>query len=143
VLVKRIYGVTDAMAARHPAIEFLKAPYLNDHDLVLDAFADRVQEILVGDGKMNCLMCKYREQVVGFEAEVGLPQAGHHHHVEGIGTAGDQAHDHHRHDHEHDHDHHHHDHHHHDGHGHHHHHAPHPHADHPHGPGRRNPERVE
>jgi len=140
VLVKRIYGIADEMAARHPGIEFLKAPYLNDHDLVLDAFADRVQEILVGDGKMNCLMCKYREQVVGFEAEVGLPQTGHHHHVEGIGTDRDHAHAHdHHHHHDHDHDHHHH---HHDGHGH-HHHPPHPHADHPHGPGRRNPERVE
>ena len=145
VLVKRIYGIADEMAARHPEIEFLKASYLNDHPLVLDAFADRVQEILAGDGKMNCLMCKYREQVVGFEAEVGLPQAGHHHHVEGIGTDADHAHDHHHaHHHDHDHDHHHdhdHRHHHHDGPG--HHHPPHPHADHPHGPGRRNPERVE
>src|SRR5215475_4709345 len=138
VLVKRIYRITQQMALRHPEIEFLEAQYLKDHPLVLDAFADRVQEILVGDGKMNCLMCKYREQVVGFEAEVGLPQAGHHHHVEGIGTDSDHAHDHH-HDHDHDHDHHHHHHHGADG----HHHPPHPHADHPHGPGRRNPERVE
>jgi len=83
VLVKRIYGIADEMAARHPEIEFLKASYLNDHPLVLDAFADRVQEILAGDGKMNCLMCKYREQVIGFEAEVGLPHDHdhrHHHH---------------------------------------------------------------
>ena len=35
---------------------------------------------------MNCALCKYREQVLGFEAEVGLPQESHHHHVEGIGT---------------------------------------------------------
>jgi sirohydrochlorin cobaltochelatase len=34
---------------------------------------------------MNCAMCKYREQVLGFEAEVGLAQESHHHHVEGIG----------------------------------------------------------
>jgi sirohydrochlorin cobaltochelatase len=34
---------------------------------------------------MNCAMCKYREQVLGFEAEVGLRQESHHHHVEGIG----------------------------------------------------------
>ena len=144
VLVKRIYSITDELAARHPEIEFLKASYLNDHPLVLDAFADRVQEILVGDGKMNCLMCKYREQVIGFEAEVGLPQAGHHHHVEGIGTAADHAHGHHYH-HDHDHPHaHDHDHdHNHDGHAHAHRHPPHPHADHPHGPGRRSPERVE
>ena len=30
-------------------------------------------------------MCKYREQVLGFEAEIGLAQESHHHHVEGIG----------------------------------------------------------
>jgi sirohydrochlorin cobaltochelatase len=135
VLVKRIYAVADEMAARHPQIEFLKAPYLSDHPLVLDAFAERVEEILVGSPTMNCRLCKYREQVIGFEAEIGLPQAGHHHHVEGIGTAADHRHDghHHGHDHDHDHDH---------DHGH-HHHSPHPHADHRHGPGRRNPERVE
>ena len=39
-----------------------------------------------GANLMNCQMCKYREQVLGFEAEVGLPQESHHHHVEGIGT---------------------------------------------------------
>jgi sirohydrochlorin cobaltochelatase len=157
-LVKRIYRITDEMAQRHPEIEFLKATYLNDHPLVLDAFADRVEEILAGENNMNCQLCKYRAQVLGFEAEVGLPQAGHHHHVEGIGTDADRTHDHHHdhaHDHEHDHGHHHdhdHEHHHHHGHGdghdhhdhdHAHHHPPHPHADHPHGPRRRNPEAVE
>ena len=137
VLVKRIYSIADEMAARHPEIEFLKAPYLNDHPLVLDAFADRVQEILDGSPNMNCQLCKYREQVIGFEAEIGLPQAGHHHHVEGIGTDADHTHDGYDH-HHHDHDHHHHDH------DHHHpHHPPHPHAQHRHGPGKRNPERVE
>jgi sirohydrochlorin cobaltochelatase len=137
VLVKRIYSVTDELAARHPEIEFLKAPYLNDHPLVLDAFADRVQEILDGSPNMNCQLCKYREQVIGFEAEIGLPQAGHHHHVEGIGTHADHTHDgHDHHHHDYDHDHHDHDHH-------HAHHPPHPHAQHRHGPGKRNPERVE
>jgi sirohydrochlorin cobaltochelatase len=127
VLVKRIYHYTDVVAARHPGIEFVKAPYLADHPLVLDSFAERVEEILHGENKMNCKLCKYREQLLGFEAEVGLPQESHHHHVEGVGTGGEGK------VHGHDHDHHHqdgHDH----GHGHHHHHAPYPHADHPHGP---------
>ncbi|MCP4327855.1 MAG: sirohydrochlorin chelatase [Alphaproteobacteria bacterium] len=109
ILVRRIYDHTDAVAARYPGIEFVKAPYLNDHPLVMDTFAERVQEILDGDNKMNCQLCKYREQVLGFEDEVGLPQESHHHHVEGIGG----GHDH--------------------GHGHAHHH-PYPHADHPLGP---------
>ena len=133
VLVKRIYTHTDKVAAQHPEIEFLKAGYLNDHPMVLDAFADRVNEILNGENNMNCKLCKYREQILGFEAEVGLPQESHHHHVEGIGTGGHG----HSHDHSHgdgDHHHHHHDHHHGHGHGHDHGHHPYPHADHPHGP---------
>jgi len=85
VLVKRIYSSTDEVAARHPDIQFVKAPYLNDHPLVLDAFQDRVTEIIEGAALMNCQMCKYREQVLGFEASVGQPQESHHHHVEGIG----------------------------------------------------------
>jgi sirohydrochlorin cobaltochelatase len=85
VLVKRIYSFTDLVAERHPDVEFLKADYLNDHPLVLDTFEDRLLEILEGRAVMNCQMCKYREQVLGFEAEIGLPQESHHHHVEGIG----------------------------------------------------------
>jgi sirohydrochlorin cobaltochelatase len=128
ILVHRIYDHTDQVAARHPEIELLKAPYLNDHPLVLDTLAERVREILDGANTMNCQLCKYREQVLGFEAEVGLPQQSHHHHVEGIGTgaaAGD-GHAHHAH---HGHG---------DGHGqghdHSHHHPSYPHADHPLGP---------
>ncbi|MBF2715802.1 sirohydrochlorin chelatase [Agrobacterium vitis] len=85
VLVKRIYSYTDEVAARYPDIQFVKASYLNDHPLVLDAFQDRVREILEGAAVMNCQMCKYREQVLGFEADIGQPQESHHHHVEGIG----------------------------------------------------------
>ncbi len=84
ILVDRIYAATDAVAARHPEIAFVKAPYLNDHPLVLETFVARVNEILDGANLMNCQMCKYREQILGFEAEIGLPQESHHHHVEGI-----------------------------------------------------------
>lgn len=132
VLVRRIYDYTDAVAARHPEIEFIKAPYLNDHPMVIETFMERIDEIRRGENNMNCQLCKYREQVLGFEAEVGLAQESHHHHVEGIGTGEAHSHDH---DHDHDHDHHHdhgHSHDHGDGHDHHHH--PYPHADHPLGP---------
>ncbi|HJP23233.1 MAG TPA: sirohydrochlorin chelatase [Alphaproteobacteria bacterium] len=130
VLVKRIYEHTVIVAARHPEIEFIKAQYLNDHPLVLDCFAERVNEIMTGTNQMNCQLCKYRDQVLGFEDQVGLPQESHHHHVEGIGTDADSGHDH-GHEHDHDHDHHHdHDHDHDDDHGHH----PYPHAEHPLGP---------
>ncbi len=151
ILVERIYDATDRVAARHPEIEFVKAPYLNDHPLVVQTFEARLEEILAGTNNMNCQLCKYREQALGFEDEVGLRQESHHHHVEGVGT-GDGGHDH-GHDHHHHHDHgqahshghghgqahshghghsHGHDHGHDHGHGHGHH--PYPHADHPLGP---------
>ena len=127
ILVQRIYHYTDIVAAKHPEIEFIKASYLNDHPLVLDTFAERVEEIRNGENNMNCQLCKYREQFLGFENEVGLRQESHHHHVEGVGTgtdeSSDEVEDAHSHVHEHSHDHSH-------NHGHH----PYPHADHPLGP---------
>jgi sirohydrochlorin cobaltochelatase len=89
ILVRRIFDATDTVAARHPEIRFLKAGYLGAHDLVVETFVDRLRETIEGTNNMNCQMCKYREQVLGFEAEVGLPQESHHHHVEGIGTTAD------------------------------------------------------
>ena len=89
ILVQRIFSAADEVAARHPGIEFIKAPYLNDHPAVIDTFVERIKQILTGDIAMNCQMCKYRTQVLGFEADVGAVQESHHHHVEGIGTAAD------------------------------------------------------
>lgn len=128
ILVQRIYDATDEVAARYPNIEFIKAPYLNDHPAVIDTFEERIEQILTGDIAMNCQMCKYRTQVLGFEADVGAVQESHHHHVEGINAKGpfeivNHAHHHHGHDHSHDHSHD-------DGHT----HAPYPHASHPLGP---------
>ena len=99
VLVKRIYAQTDEAAARFPEIEFVKAPYLRDHPLVIEAFAERAVEIEHGEPNMNCQLCKYRTQIVGYEGEVGLAQQAHHHHVRG----GDYGHDDNHHDHRHDH----------------------------------------
>ncbi|GAB4236004.1 MAG: sirohydrochlorin chelatase [Methyloligellaceae bacterium] len=134
VLIRRIYEHTDRVAARFPDIEFIKASYLNDHPLLIETFKERVEQILSGDTAMNCSLCKYRTQVLGFEDQVGLAQESHHHHVEGIGTGTAPAPHHHHHpsgghghghDHDHGHDH---------GGGHGHHHHPYPHADHPLGP---------
>jgi sirohydrochlorin cobaltochelatase len=95
VLVRRIYQQADAVAARHPEVRLVKAGYLGDHPLVTDSFIERIEGIRTGDVNMNCLVCKYRTQVIGHEAAVGAPQEGHHHHVEGIGTDGDHHHHHH------------------------------------------------
>lgn len=113
ILVKRIYKWADECQAAHPDIEVVKASYLNDHDDLIACFAERVDEVLTGDNKMNCQLCKYREQIIGFEDSVGAPQVGHHHHVVGAGTEEDaQDHGVHYGDHHHGH-----------GHGHHHHHG--------------------
>src|SRR5665213_176512 len=93
VLVKRIYAATDEAAARHPGIEFAKASYLRDHPLLLDAFVERVGEIAEGSPAMNCQLCKYRAQIVGYEADAGAPQQAHHHHVR-AGDGPDHDHDH-------------------------------------------------
>ena len=104
VLVKRIYAAADRVARAHPEIDIVKAPYLNDHPLVLDCFADRVGEAVDGEPTMNCVLCKYRVQVIGYEGDHGAAQAAHHHHVRGIGTDAGPAHgDHHDHHHHHHH----------------------------------------
>jgi sirohydrochlorin cobaltochelatase len=96
VLVKRIYEQTEAAARLYPEIEFVKALYLRDHPEVLDAFSERVREVRDGQPAMNCQLCKYRTQIIGYESDAGAPQAAHHHHVRGIGTDGDHPHHHHR-----------------------------------------------
>jgi sirohydrochlorin cobaltochelatase len=84
VLVSRIRQHTERVSADHPELEFLQASYLGDHPLVIDTFRERVAEVVRGDTQMNCALCKYRAQVLGFETEVGAPQQSHHHHVEGL-----------------------------------------------------------
>lgn len=106
VLVKRVYTATDEAALRHPDIEFLKSDYLKDHPLVIETIVERMGETDIGMNVMNCRLCKYREQVLGYEAAAGQAQVGHHHHVRAPGDTHDHhAHDGHGHDHGHDHPH--------------------------------------
>jgi len=84
VLVKRIYGAVEDLAARHPEIEVLPAGYLGVHPHVADVFLERAQEGVEGRAAMNCALCKYRVQIVGFEEQVGTPQQGHHGLVRGL-----------------------------------------------------------
>ena len=96
VLVKRIYAQTEEVARLFPEIEFVKALYLRDHPGVLDAFCDRVGEVREAQPAMNCQLCKYRTQIIGYESDSGAPQAAHHHHVRGAGTEHVHPHHHHR-----------------------------------------------
>jgi len=93
ILVKRIYDAAQSVAAAHPEVEILNAPYLRDHALVVDCFVERAREIEDGEPAMNCRLCKYRAQIIGYETAAGAPQAAHHHHVRGGGHPHDHPHD--------------------------------------------------
>lgn len=103
-LVKKIYQWADEYQSNHPDVKVVKAPYLNDHPLVMETFVDKMNEAEKGTGNMNCQLCQYRVQILGNEHKVGQAQEGHHHHVRGSGTDADHNHSHgHSHDHSHDH----------------------------------------
>ncbi|MDO9424988.1 MAG: precorrin-8X methylmutase [Methylobacter sp.] len=93
ILVKRIYEAADAMQKREPELEVLKAGYLGVHPNVADVLIARAQEAVEGRAAMNCSLCKYRVQIVGFEQQVGEPQRPHHLQVRGLfeKTAVDEA----------------------------------------------------
>ena len=67
ILIDRIYGFTDRVAADHPGITFVKAGYLGDHPKVLETFAERVREQAGANPPPNCALCGYREQVLALE----------------------------------------------------------------------------
>jgi sirohydrochlorin cobaltochelatase len=85
-LIDRIYQWADDYQLAHPEVQLVKAGYLNDHELVIDTFVEKVYEAENGTGNMNCQLCQYRVQILGHEHNVGAPQQGHHHHVRGAGT---------------------------------------------------------
>lgn len=68
ILIDRIYGFTDRVAADHPEIQFVKAGYLGDHEKVLETFAERVNEQLGEVAAPNCGLCPYRTQVLALES---------------------------------------------------------------------------
>jgi precorrin-8X/cobalt-precorrin-8 methylmutase len=84
VLVKRIYAAADDLQAREPQLEVLKAGYFGAHPLVAEVMIERAREAIEGRAAMNCSLCKYRVQIVGFEEQVGEPQRAHHLQVQGL-----------------------------------------------------------
>ena len=105
-LIDRIYQWADEYQEAHPDVQLVKAGYLNDHELVIDTFVEKIHEAEQGTGNMNCQLCQYRVQILGHEHNVGAPQEGHHHHVRGAGTDADEhGHHHHHHSHSHSHSH--------------------------------------
>lgn len=100
VLVKKIHAWTREAAERRPELEIISAEHMGVHPLLADVFEERAHEAVHGEPHMNCQLCKYRVQMIGHETALGLPQAGHHHHVRGL-----DGHYHHLHEHDHSHEH--------------------------------------
>ena len=71
------------VSKENPDVQLLNANYLSDQDLVIDTFLERIHEVLKGENFMNCALCKYRSNLLGFESEVGYEQVSHHDHAEG------------------------------------------------------------
>ena len=67
ILIDRIYGFTDQVAAEHTDITFVKAGYLGDHPKVLETFAERIIEQTGKNPPPNCGICAYREQVLALD----------------------------------------------------------------------------
>ncbi|MEC8292989.1 MAG: sirohydrochlorin chelatase, partial [Pseudomonadota bacterium] len=67
ILIDRIYGFTDKVAADHPEIDFVKAGYLNDHEHVLATFAERITEQVGAVPPPNCGTCLFRTQELALE----------------------------------------------------------------------------
>lgn len=99
-LIKRIYGYVDKVAQENPAVEFIKTPYLRDHDKVIDAFEVRVRDIMENkQSTENDLMSTFKRRLAAGEIDV------HHHHAEYKDPAQHEHNHEHSHTHRHDHSH--------------------------------------
>ncbi len=82
VLLKKIYSQIDAHRP-DSGKELIYTRSFESDDLILDALDERIVEVEKGNPNMNCQLCKYRTQIVGYEKDVGREQVGHHFHVRG------------------------------------------------------------
>ncbi len=83
VLLERIYGHVNDMNTSSDLDYVYTSPFGTD-ELLMKAFDERLEEAKTGTAYMNCQLCKYRKQVVGFEQDYGKEQIGHHLNVKGI-----------------------------------------------------------
>ncbi|SFD48202.1 sirohydrochlorin cobaltochelatase [Chitinophaga sp. CF118] len=83
VLLKKIYAQVDAFRELSDK-EFIYTRSYESDELLLQSLDDRIAEVETGNPNMNCQLCKYRTQIIGFEDEVGKEQIGHHLAVKGI-----------------------------------------------------------
>ncbi|WP_329255480.1 sirohydrochlorin chelatase [Actinoallomurus sp. NBC_01490] len=68
-----------AEARAFTGAEVRRAEVIGDCEGLADLVAERYEEALRGDIRMNCDTCVYRAAMPGFEHRVGAPQRPHHH----------------------------------------------------------------
>ncbi|TRX32206.1 sirohydrochlorin chelatase [Flavobacterium sp. ZT3R18] len=83
VLLKKIYTQVEDFASNSDT-EFCYTASFECDELLLQTIDERIAEVEQGNPNMNCQLCKYRTQIIGFENEVGKEQKGHHLAVKGI-----------------------------------------------------------
>lgn len=83
VLLRKIYTQLDEFRAVSQK-EIIATAAFGCDELLLQTIDERIREVEEGNPNMNCQLCKYRTQIIGFEEAVGNPQVGHHLAVKGI-----------------------------------------------------------
>lgn len=83
ILLDRIHAKLEEKS-KTSAQEFICTPPFGTDELMLKAFDSRLDQAINGEGNMNCQLCKYRKQIIGYEQELGTEQVGHHMNVKGI-----------------------------------------------------------
>lgn len=83
ILLKKIYAQIEDFKQESDK-EIIYTESLGCDELLLQTIDERIAEVEQGNPNMNCQLCKYRTQIIGFENEVGKEQTGHHLAVKGI-----------------------------------------------------------
>lgn len=83
ILLKKIYHQIDEFR-KVSGKELIYTRSFECDELLLQTIDERIQEVEHGNPNMNCQLCKYRTQIIGYESEVGKEQMGHHLAVKGI-----------------------------------------------------------
>jgi sirohydrochlorin cobaltochelatase len=83
ILLERIYKSVEEFNTSS-ITQYVSTKAFGSDELILQAFDERLDEAINGTGNMNCQVCKYRKQIIGFEQETGKEQVGHHLNVKGI-----------------------------------------------------------
>ncbi len=78
ILVKRIVTASQELQQREPDLDIVLARHLGVQPLVAETILTRAKEAIAGQASMNCSLCKYRVQIIGYEQQLGEPQQAHH-----------------------------------------------------------------